>query len=87
MAVTDANLILGRILPDHFPHIFGPDENEPLDVDACKEAMQKLTDEINASSQKESRLSVEEVALGFVEVANESMCRPIRALTQVIYFE
>lgn len=27
-------------------------------------------------------MSVEEVALGFVEVANETMCRPIRALTQ-----
>lgn len=28
-------------------------------------------------------MTVEEVALGFIRVANESMCRPIRALTQV----
>lgn len=28
-------------------------------------------------------LTVEEVAMGFLRVANEAMCRPIRALTQV----
>ena len=28
-------------------------------------------------------MSVEEVAMGFIRVANEAMCRPIRALTQV----
>ena len=31
LAVTDANLVLGRILPEYFPHIFGPDEKMPLD--------------------------------------------------------
>lgn len=30
-------------------------------------------------------MTVQEVALGFIEVANETMCRPIRALTQVSY--
>lgn len=32
----------------------------------------------------QSEMSVEEVAMGFIRVANEAMCRPIRALTQVI---
>ena len=31
LAITDANLILGRLLPDFFPKIFGPKEDEPLD--------------------------------------------------------
>lgn len=31
LTVTDANLILGRIIPDFFPHIFGPTEDQPLD--------------------------------------------------------
>lgn len=31
-------------------------------------------------------MTVEEVALGFIRVANETMCRPIRALTQVRIF-
>lgn len=30
-------------------------------------------------------MTIEEVAMGFIKVANESMCRPIRALTQVNY--
>lgn len=33
LAVTDANAVLGRIVPDFFPKIFGPNEDEPLDVD------------------------------------------------------
>ena len=38
LAITDANLVLGRILPDFFPKIFGPHENEPLDGDAARSA-------------------------------------------------
>ena len=30
-------------------------------------------------------MTVEEVAMGFVQIANEAMCRPIRALTQVVF--
>lgn len=35
-AVTDANLVLGRILPAFFPHIFGPKEDEPLDEEGAR---------------------------------------------------
>jgi 5-oxoprolinase (ATP-hydrolysing) len=31
LAITDANLLLGRLLPKYFPKIFGPTETEPLD--------------------------------------------------------
>ncbi|XP_067005081.2 5-oxoprolinase isoform X2 [Anabrus simplex] len=88
LTVTDANLCLGRLLPEYFPKIFGPGENEPLDKEATSAAFQSLTKEINdfLASQPESRhkdkMSVEEVAMGFIRVANEAMCRPIRALTQ-----
>lgn len=44
-------------------------------------AMQAVADEVNASTGK--TMTAEQVALGFVEVANEAMCRPIRAITQV----
>ena len=37
----------------------------------------------NHSHDSTSGMSVEEVAMGFIRVANEAMCRPIRALTQV----
>uniref|UniRef100_A0A4W4GMP4 5-oxoprolinase, ATP-hydrolysing n=1 Tax=Electrophorus electricus TaxID=8005 RepID=A0A4W4GMP4_ELEEL len=81
LTVTDANLALGRLLPDFFPHIFGPGENEPLSVEETMRHFQQLTHDINhflSSNQP----PVEEVAMGFIRVANEAMCRPIRALTQ-----
>ncbi|KZC09871.1 5-oxoprolinase [Dufourea novaeangliae] len=87
LAVTDANLALGRLLPEYFPKIFGPSENEPLDKSRTMEAFRALTDEINEFLAKEGQksktdMTIEEVAMGFVRVANETMCRPIRALTQ-----
>ncbi|XP_048517998.1 5-oxoprolinase [Dendroctonus ponderosae] len=88
LTVTDANLVLGRLIPDFFPKIFGPDENEPLDKGIAFKAFQELTEDINGflqnqqSSEEKGLLSVEDVAMGFIRVANEAMCRPIRALTQ-----
>lgn len=46
LTVTDANLALGRLLPEYFPKIFGPNENEPLDKARTLEAFSKLTDEV-----------------------------------------
>lgn len=46
LTVTDANLRLGRILPEFFPKIFGVSQNEPLDIDATNEAFRKLTLEV-----------------------------------------
>lgn len=80
LTVTDANLFLGRLLPEYFPSIFGPDENEPLDYDATARAFIELTMKIN--SEENMDLTPEEVASGFLRVANESMSRPIRSLTE-----
>ncbi|PTB78372.1 hypothetical protein M440DRAFT_17917 [Trichoderma longibrachiatum ATCC 18648] len=78
--VTDANLYLGRLLPDFFPKIFGKDENEGLDVEASRNVLQDLTDQINQETGK--NLSADEVAFGFLTVANETMTRPIRSITE-----
>ena len=84
LAVTDANVQLGRVVPAFFPHIFGPRENAPLDADATAAAFEALTAEINACGDGGAGpKSVDEVAYGFVRVANEAMCRPIRALTNM----
>lgn len=84
LTVTDANLVLGRLQPQHFPQIFGPDEDQPLDLDGARAAFQELLHEINAglSNAGGSPKSLEELALGFLDVANETMCRPIRSLTE-----
>lgn len=82
LAVTDANLALGRLLPQYFPKIFGPKENEPLDKKRTMEAFKQVAKEVNAFNLDNKKIKVEEVAMGFIRVANEAMCRPIRALTQ-----
>ncbi|GME26887.1 hypothetical protein GTA08_BOTSDO04892 [Neofusicoccum parvum] len=80
LTITDANLVLGRIDPASFPHIFGPNADQPLDTSASRKLFEDLTSVIN--SDIGASLTVEEVAAGFLSVANESMCRPIRILTE-----
>ncbi|KAM9573689.1 5-oxoprolinase isoform 1-T2 [Guaruba guarouba] len=103
LTITDANLCLGRLLPEYFPRIFGPGEDQPLCRDTVAQAFRAMAADIatfTASTASDTGddnnsatsapttprapqpLSVEEVAMGFVRVANEAMCRPIRALTQ-----
>ncbi|KAF3022637.1 hypothetical protein E8E14_013995 [Neopestalotiopsis sp. 37M] len=80
LTVTDANLVLGRLRPEFFPKIFGPNEDLPLDIDASRRLFEDITKKINEETTV--KLSMEEVAAGFLDVANESMCRPIRTLTE-----
>lgn len=89
LAVTDANLVLGRLQPEFFPHIFGADEKQPLDLDASRAALMRLTEEINTHYRAQGRpdMSVEAVALGFIEVANEVMVRPIREISVMRGFD
>ncbi|KAL5363113.1 Hydantoinase B/oxoprolinase-domain-containing protein [Aspergillus floccosus] len=89
LTVTDANLFLGRLLPEYFPHIFGPNEDQPLDLEATTKLFNELTQKINAERKQagQSEYTAEEIALGFLKVADESMARPIRNLTEARGFE
>ncbi|KAJ9145496.1 Hydantoinase B/oxoprolinase [Pleurostoma richardsiae] len=89
LTVTDANLFLGRLLPEYFPKVFGPKEDEPLNKEVTTQKFKALTDEINQERCRAgmSSFTAEEVAMGFLEVANEGMARPIRALTEARGFE
>ncbi|KAK4934667.1 hypothetical protein LTR10_024131 [Elasticomyces elasticus] len=86
LTVTDANLLLGRLLPQYFPKIFGPTEDQPLDRDITRKKFEELTEQVNAQ-QTSKKFTPEEVALGFLKVADESMTRPIRNLTEGRGFE
>ncbi len=46
LTVTDCNVILGKLNPDHFPAVFGPDANQPLDVDAVRQKFSELAAEV-----------------------------------------
>lgn len=95
LAVTDANLVLGRLQPDYFPKIFGPNEDQALDFNMAYQKMAELTETINdyykneneRGSEKTRLLTVEETALGFLQVANEVMVRPIREVSVMRGFD
>src|ERR687892_2661133 len=63
LTVTDANVMTGKLLPDYFPKIFGPGQDQPLDADAVRSAFADLAREIG------DRRTGEEVADGFIKIA------------------
>ncbi|EAT82777.2 hypothetical protein SNOG_09512 [Parastagonospora nodorum SN15] len=85
LTITDANLFLGRLLPDFFPKIFGKNEDEGLDAEASEKLFNDLAEQINkevAGGNKEKEMSIDDIANGFIKIANETMTRPIRSLTE-----
>src|SRR4051812_19676527 len=81
LTVTDANLFLGRLVRSSFPAIFGPNADQHLDLDITKQKFHDITREIN--EQTGQTLTAEQVAFGFLDVANETMTRPMRNATEV----
>ena len=75
LAVTDANVMLGKINPDHFPEIFGPNQDQPLDLEAVRARFQTIADNIADDR------SAEEVAEGFIRIAVENMANAIKKIS------
>lgn len=82
LTVTDANLFLGRLVPEFFPKIFGPNEDEGLDCEVTRSKFEEITKLINDANPNIKPMTPEEVALGFINVACENMARPVRQLTE-----
>ncbi len=76
LTVTDCNLLLGRIRPEHFPKVFGPSGNMPLDAEASRRAFAKL-----ARNQKTGRDTPEEIAEGFLDIAIANMAGAIKQIS------
>lgn len=89
LSLTDANLVLGRLQPDFFPKIFGPTEDQSLDLKAAEKAMAELTDRVNAYYSKKDKppITAEQVAFGLIDVANEVMIRPVREISVMRGFD
>jgi|TARA_Y100000034_G_scaffold17583_2_gene19287 5-oxoprolinase (ATP-hydrolysing) len=79
LSLTDANLLLGRIVPQFFPTTFGPTRDRPLDRTATKARFDILTDEVSQAAS--SHLTPQEVALGCVTIANETMAKAIKEIS------
>lgn len=81
LSITDANLVLGRLDPEFFPKVFGPNANQGLDRAVAEQAFAELKKTNNLS------LSIEEIAQGFIDLANEVMARPIREVSLMKGFD
>jgi len=79
LTVTDANLVLGRIQPRMFPAVFGPDGRQPLDEQASRAGFAKLAEDVFRESGR--RMSVEEVAEGFLRVTINQMASAIEKIS------
>lgn len=73
LAVTDANVMVGKLQPEFFPAIFGPGQNEKLDIKAVKSKFEILASEVSSSP--------EEVADGFLKIAVENMANAIKKIS------
>ena len=80
LAVTDCNVVLGKIQPDRFPSVFGPGGDEPLDVEAARAGFQAMAAQI-AAETGEAPKTPEELAEGFLRIAVENMANAIKKIS------
>ena len=74
LAVTDANVMVGKLLPDFFPKIFGPAQDQPLDAKTVRH-------DFNNLAQKVGDKTAEEIADGFIKIAVENMANAIKKIS------
>ena len=79
LTVTDCNVMLGKLHPQHFPSVFGRNANQPLDAKAVSEAFAALTETINAATNAER--TVQQVAAGFLKIAVQNMANAIKKIS------
>src|ERR1700751_1602818 len=75
LTVTDANVMLGKLIPEFFPHIFGPTRNEPIDAEAVRSAFAVLAREVGGGR------GPEDLADGFIRIAVENMANAIKKIS------
>ncbi|MEU1121395.1 hydantoinase B/oxoprolinase family protein [Streptomyces sp. NPDC005879] len=79
LTVTDANVVLGRVQPDHFPRVFGPDGDQPLDGDLVRERFAALADEIRAATGDDR--TPEQVAEGYLRIAVANIAGAVKRIS------
>ena len=73
LAVTDCNVLLGKLQPAHFPRLFGPGADEPLDVAGVRAQFEALARTVGSTA--------EEVAQGYIAIAVGNMANAIKQIS------
>lgn len=79
LTVTDCNVMLGKLQAAYFPAIFGPNADQPLDVDLVKEKFTELAEEIY--QQSGVRATAEQTAEGFLQIAVANMANAVKKIS------
>ena len=79
LTVTDCNLMLGKLSPDFFPAVFGPNADQPLDAEAVRLRFAALAAEVEAATGRATTPG--ELAEGFVTIAVQNMAEAIRSIS------
>ena len=79
LAVTDANVMLGRLVPEHFPHVFGPQGDEPLDRDVVVARFNALAQQVREATGADA--SADSVAAGALQIAVAHMANAIKRIS------
>jgi 5-oxoprolinase (ATP-hydrolysing) len=75
LTVTDANVMVGKLVPEFFPKIFGPAQDQPLDAEIVHTRFAALAAEIGDGREPA------QVADGFIRIAVENMANAIQAIS------
>jgi 5-oxoprolinase (ATP-hydrolysing) len=79
LAITDCNVMLGKIQPEHFPSVFGPHADQPLDRDVVVEKFTAMAQQVFQATGKHS--TPEQVAEGFIDIAVGNMANAIKFIS------
>jgi 5-oxoprolinase (ATP-hydrolysing) len=79
LTVTDANLVVGKLQPKHFPSIFGPNGNQPLDAATVHAQFTMLAETVSAATG--TTRTAQQLAEGFIAIAVANMAHAIRQIS------
>ncbi|RTZ48280.1 5-oxoprolinase [Candidimonas sp. SYP-B2681] len=79
LAVTDCNVMLGKIQPDFFPNVFGPQADQPLDLDTVRQKFNDMALEVTRATGRS--MSPEVLAEGFLSIAVGNMAEAIKRIS------
>jgi len=79
LTVTDCNVMLGKLQPEFFPKVFGPNHDEALDADVVRQKFGELSERIRRETG--DTRTPEEVAEGFLTIAVDNMANAIKKIS------
>jgi 5-oxoprolinase (ATP-hydrolysing) len=79
LAITDCNVVVGKLRPEYFPHAFGPAGDQPLAVEETRRLFGALADDVVAATGRDNE--IDSIATGFLDIAVENMANAIKRIS------